>query len=376
MPHLRLSRYFGNVFAMIPIDDTQLEVLPAPARRHTDIFFDALSYSAFPHVVSLEGKELLLAFRQAPCQAVIRHTHPRSVITVMRSYVLGESWDIANATQLGAGGGQEFGMLYLGNGVVGGALAKHGVAPMAESKRAGVPTHPHEYPFGLNGGYWALSRNYGFTWQIEDFRVVDLAAMPCSAPIRLHDGTLLLAAYGIAGGATVQSSLLYRSTDGGNTWSPPTLIAAGLAAERIYCEPGIVELAPGHLLCLHRTENHKVGPGGTFWSNTSYDGGRTWDAPQDTGILSGACPRLLKVADGRVLLTFGRRREPFGIRAILTRDGGKTWGDTAWVLRELPNWNQGYSSSVQLDDGRIFTVSYGENEAGVTGIIGTWWCLP
>ncbi len=73
------------------------------------------------------------------------------------------------------------------------------------------------------------------------------------------------------------------------------VIAAGQEAERTYCEPGIVDVAQGQLLCLHRTEKHKVGPGCTFWSNTSFDGGRTWDAPEDTGILSGACPRLLKV---------------------------------------------------------------------------------
>lgn len=361
---------------MSTIDDKQLQVRPAPETRQTDILFDERCYSAFPHLVSLGGKELLIAFRQAPRQEVIRHTHPRSVITVMRSYDLGETWDSENATQLAAGGGQEFGMLHLGNGVIGGALAKHGVAPMHEAARAGLPKHHHEYPFGLNGGYWALSRNYGFTWQVEDLRVVDLAAMPCAAPIRTGDGAILLPAYGIAGNATVQSSLLYRSTDSGQNWTGPVLMAAGVASERTYCEPGIVELAPGHLLGLHRIEDVKVGPHGTFWRNESRDGGRTWSAPEDTGILSGACPRLFKVADGRVLLTFGRRWNPCGIRAMLSSDGGRNWGDTAWVLRPMPNGDEGYTSTVQFADGRLFTVSYGQNAAGVTGIVGTWWRLP
>lgn len=358
------------------IEDTRLQVRSAPEARQTDILFDERCYSAFPHLVSLGGSELLIAFRQAPRQDVIRHTHLRSVITVMRSYDLGESWDVDNATQLAAGGGQEFGMVVLGPGVVGGALAKHGVAPMAASERAGFQQQQHEYPFGLNGGYWAVSRNYGLTWQIEDFRVVDLAAMPCAAPIRTHDGAILLPAYGVAGGATVQSSLLYRSTDGGQTWSSPVLMAPGVASERTYCEPGLVELAPGHLLCLHRTEDTRVGPAGTFWQNESRDGGRTWSAPEDTGIISGACPRLLRVADGRVVLTFGRRWDPCGIRAMLSNDGGRSWGDTAWVLRPMPNGDEGYTSSVQSADGRVFTVSYGQNAAGTTGIVGTWWRLP
>ena len=59
-----------------------------------------------------------MAFRQAPAQNQVRHTHPRSVITVIRSYDLGETWDIENAGQLAAGGGQEFAPIYLGDGVV------------------------------------------------------------------------------------------------------------------------------------------------------------------------------------------------------------------------------------------------------------------
>lgn len=358
------------------IDDASLPVRAAPGARQIDILFDERSYSAFPHVVRLGDRELLIAFRQAPRQSTIRHTHPRSVITVMRSYDLGETWDAENATQLAAGGGQELGLLHLGGGVVGGALAKHGVAPMAEAERAGFPKHPHEYPFGLNGGYWTLSRNYGLTWQIEDFRVVDLPAMPCAAPIRSASGDILLPAYGQIEGAADWSSLLYRSSDGGSTWSKPVTMAAGSAAERSYCEPGLVELAPGHLLCLHRPESNRVGPGGTFWRNESHDDGRTWTPPTDTGIVSGACPRLLKLADGRVLLTFGRRRAPCAIRAMISEDGGQSWGGAAWVLREMPNSDQGYTSSIQLPDGRILTVTYGQNAAGVTGIIGTWWSLP
>ncbi len=362
---------------MSTADEFALPTRPAPGARQTDILFDERAYTAFPHVVALGGDELLMAFRQAPRQSAIRHTHPRSVITVLRSYDRGATWDAENATQLAAGGGQEFALVALGGGLVGGALAKHGVAPRHEAARAGVPHHhPHEYPFGLNGGYWALSRNYGFTWQLEDLRVVDLAAMPSAAPIRTSDDALLLPAYGVASGASVISSLLYRSPDGGQSWGPVTLMATGTADTRAYCEPALVELAPGHLLGLHRSEQVAAGPRGTFWRNESRDGGRTWSAPVETGIRSGACPRLLRVADGRVLLTFGRRAPPFGLRALLSGDGGQTWGDTAWVLRELPNSDQGYTSSLQLADGRIFTASYGQNAAGVTGIIGTFWRLP
>ena len=106
--------------------DTDFTYKPAAKRRQSQIFFDPHSYSAFPHVIQLEGDELLLAFRQAPKQDVVRHTHPRSLITLIRSYDNGQSWDIENAAQMGAGGGQELGLIYFGKGKVGGALSFDG----------------------------------------------------------------------------------------------------------------------------------------------------------------------------------------------------------------------------------------------------------
>ena len=77
---------------------------PAPKARQTRIFYDRQSYSAFPHVVRLEGDELLIAFRQAPDAEIVKHSHPRSVITVIRSYDLGETWETESASQMAAGG--------------------------------------------------------------------------------------------------------------------------------------------------------------------------------------------------------------------------------------------------------------------------------
>jgi hypothetical protein len=64
----------------------------------------------------------------------------------------GETWDIENAGQLAAGGGQEFAPIYLGDGVVGGLLATHEVVPVKESKRTGIShIHKHEYTLRLDG---------------------------------------------------------------------------------------------------------------------------------------------------------------------------------------------------------------------------------
>ena len=356
--------------------ETDFTFRPAPKAHQTDILFDRGTYTAFPHVVRLDGDELLMAFRQAPREERVRHTHPRSIITVIRSKDLGESWDIDEASQLGAGGGQEFALLHLGKGKVGGALAMHEVVLAKESERAGIPlTHQHEHAFGNTGAYWCWSRNFGLTWRLQDAVLIDSDIQPSAPPVRLRDGALLCPAYGVRGRAKAYASLVYRSEDRGASWSGAATVAKGTSSTRGYCEAALLELSKGHILAVHRIEQVKVGVRGCFWVNESADGGKTWSKPRPTDILSGACPRLLKLHDGRILMTYGRRFEPFGIYANLSEDGGKTWGD-ALLLRKAPNGDQGYTSSVELDPGRIFTTSYAQNRRGVTGIIGTFWQAP
>ncbi len=358
------------------IKDTDFTYKPAAKRRQSQIFFDPHSYSAFPHVIQLEGDELLLAFRQAPKQDVVRHTHPRSLITLIRSYDNGQSWDIENAAQMGAGGGQELGLIYFGKGKVGGALAAHEVVPVGEGQRAGIAhMHEHEYPFDNVGGVWCWSDNYGLTWRVEHSTLFADKMQSCAPPVQLSDGALLVPTYGAVGRATFSSAILHRSADGGRAWSKLATIAQGRPKTRHYHEPVILELAPGHLLGLHRVADPKDSRG-LFWRNESFDSGETWTKPEVTAIRSGACPRLLKLRDGRLLLTYGRRFEPFGLYASLSEDNGQTWGETSWLLRPAPNANQGYSSSIELDDGQIFTTCYAQNSRGITGITGTFWRLP
>ena len=356
--------------------DSTFAPLKAPKQKQTQIYYRKESYSAFPHVIRLDGDEFLLAFREAPVQKVggIRHTHPRSLITLIRSYDAGQSWDLENGTQVGAGGGQEFGLINLGKGKIGGALAAHEVAPEREAKRSRLPWHhEREYPFANVGGLWCWSDNHGLTWPLHQATMIAPGLQTCAPPIQLADGTLLVPSYGSVGRSKGTSAVLNRSIDEGRTWSDISYIARGRPQGLGFCEPALLELDPGHLICLHRAGT--ATRQGYFWQNESFDAGHTWTRPTETHILSGACPRVLKLQDGRILLTYGRRREPYGIYASFSEDG-KTWSEDTWLLRATPNANQGYTSSLQLDKGRMFTTCYALNSRGVTGITGTFWTLP
>lgn len=360
--------------------DRSIVVKTPPGVLQTDVLFDPAQYTAFPHVLKLEGDELLMAFRQAPRQKRVRHTHPRSVITVIRSYDRGRTWDIENAGQLAAGGGQEFAPIYLGKGRVGGLLAMHEVVPVKESKRSSIShRHKHEYPFRNVGGFWCWSGTLGLTWPLHHNVLFAPKLQTCSKPIRLaKQKTLLAPCYGslAEGLAGVSSNVVYRSDNGGRTWSRAIVMAKGTKPTRDYYEPGLVEVADGHVLALHRVGRCQDGRYGLFWQNESRDGGKTWTEPVETNITSGACPRLLKLSDGRILLTFGRRYKPFGLYARLSDDGGRSWSPTSWLLQAAPDANQGYSSSIEIEPGRVFTACYARNNNGVTGITGTFWNVP
>ena len=172
-------------------------------------------------------------------------------------------------------------------------------------------------------------------------------------------------------------NLLLRSPDGGVTWRLVLMGADALTGWGD--EPALVETAPGTVLALVRQ-----GRPGYLLRSWSDDAGRTWSQPLRTEIW-GYPAHLLRLGDGRILCTYGHRREPLGVQAVISADGGETWDvDHRAVLRgdgeprrrgDREALDLGYPVSVQLADGTIFTVYY-LTQAGTTHVAATRWELP
>jgi hypothetical protein len=97
-----------------------------------------------------------------------------------------------------------------------------------------------------------------------------------------------------------------RSEDGGLSWDYLSTVARPQddddAVGEGFAEPTMVRLDNGQLLCVMRSGNYT--PLHSAWSA---DDGKTWRGPVYTGLERGLDPCLLKLADGRVLLSYGVR---------------------------------------------------------------------
>ena len=87
------------------------------------------------------------------------------------------------------------------------------------------------------------------------------------------------------------------------------------------------------------------------------DGGQTWSKPHTIGVW-GLPSHLLQLKDGRLLMSYGYRRSPWGNQARVSEDKGRTWSSPITISDDGPSNDLGYPSTVELSDGSLLTVWY------------------
>ena len=134
------------------------------------------------------------------------------------------------------------------------------------------------------------------------------------------------------------------------------------------CEPHAIERRTGELLCHFRGEGNGLF---TLYQTVSADGGRTWSEPEQLLADDGGAPaHLLRHSSGVLVSVYGYRAGPrFGIRAMLSGDGGKTWKKDLILWETEVSSDLGYPASVELDDGTLLTVFYAKDEKNGPAVI-------
>jgi hypothetical protein len=201
-------------------------------------------------------------------------------------------------------------------------------------------------------GEWVLrSVNGGISWSNP---IRSLVNSP-HGPIQLKDGRLLYAGKKLW---TPENEIgVCESQDDGQTWQWLSTIPTreGDGAARGYHELHVVEAADGTLLVHIR--NHNANNALETLQTESADGGKTWTEPHSIGVW-GMPSHLLRLRDGRLLMTYGHRRVPFGNQARVSTDNGKTWGEPIIISNDGIGGDLGYPSTAELADGTFLTVWY------------------
>jgi len=210
-------------------------------------------------------------------------------------------------------------------------------------------------------GQWMLrSTDGGTTWSA---RAASLVNSP-HGPVVLRDGRLLYAGkrlYGHDGEIGV-----CESKDDGQTWTWLAAIPTrpGDDAAKGYHELHAVEAADGRIIVQIRKE--RGADDGCTLQCESSDGGRTWTEPASIDVW-GKPSHLLRLRDGRLLMTYGHRRPPLGNQARVSVDHGRTWSGPVVISADGGSGDLGYPSTVELADGTLLTVWY--EKVGETSVL-------
>ena len=383
-----------------------------PAYHHVTVFRDRHRYVLGPSVALTRQGDLVVAFNLGVMREVgplspRPFLHPpydpeyRNVLT--RSRDGGRTWD---APRVFPGydwhGLENPGLCVLANGDLLASVYRRRFYPTEQARK--VPNllgawggnGPYPWVVAHDGTYVHRSRDGGLTWDesvpVDTYPYVS-GYTPRGA-VELPGGTIMLPLaaadpffdaharrqgyngpalgndWGPDGCIKVGKSAAFVaiSRDGGHTWKETREIARHPHVN--LHEPALACLAGGRLICHLRASDDGRG---YLYQVTSDDGGHTWTPPSETPLW-GYPAHIIQLSDGRVLSVYGHRREPFGIRACLSYDGGDSWDvEHELIIRaDLPNRNLGYPTAVALEGGIVFTVYWGEDAEGVATIQGTF----
>jgi sialidase-1 len=348
------------------------------------IYEDPLFYSSFPSIVKNDEGEFITAFRRAPDRRIFgekgnSHTDPNSYLVMVRSKD-GETWttepELIYAHPFG--GSQDPCLLKLRDGTL--LCTSYGWSYVDQEGTDNLKTPHFKIGGGVVflGGYLVRSTDGGQTWQgpiypphVDEeinFNALGepLPAYNRGALCEGKDGRIYwVVAVNDSVPTRKTSNHLLISDDKGLTWSYSGLVATNDKAS--FNEASILETPQGDLVAFLRTANMDD----QACIARSTDGGKTFQW-EPMGFKGHPC-HALRLPDDRVLLTYGYRHQPYGIRArVLNAECTDFATSTEMILRDDgDNRDLGYSWSVLLDDHRILVIYYFNEENGTRYIAGT-----
>lgn len=343
--------------------------------EHIVVHRDDTMYHITPWLIKLDNGELIVTAREAHRRPrdLISHVDPTARGILVRSRDGGKTWGekrVIDDETHRFSQTEDVPVVQLSDGSLMVNTYSWTVSALpagAEVKGANryaindVGGHPYIPVF--EGTSLLRSEDRGRTWSPRQrIKVEGLGRFGARAPVtELADGSLMLAVHSKNENRFDRwRSYLIRSQDRGKTWGDLTSIAGEIDSQLSFVEPFVLVKKDGGMIAMYRTS----GVAKRFvYQNESDDGGKTWTEPRDTGLY-GFPSFLMELKDGRILWIRGYRRKPYGLRAVLSEDGGKTWDtENEIVLRNDGGTSDlGYPSAVEFEDGRVLVVYWFNQE--------------
>lgn len=372
-----------TVVSVVTEDQTSREIIPGVIRiKDIIIYEDPLFYSSFPSVIKRQDGEILVAFRRAPDRKIFgekgtSHVDPNSYLVMVRSHD-GESWtkepDLIYAHPFG--GSQDPCLLQLRDGTL--LCTSYGWAFVRPD---GIPNLKKPYAEAdgsiFLGGYLLRSDDGGKTWKgpfyppsihpeinFNPFGKL-LPAYNRGALYEAKNGKIL---WVVAAGDSLNKTSVHLliSIDKGLTWKYSCPVA--FDHKITFNETSVYETPKGDIVAFLRTADF----GDQACIARSKDGGDTFGKWESMGF-QGHPLNALRLPDNRVLLTYGYRHKPFGIRArILNSECTDFLTAPEIIIRDDGgNGDIGYTWPVLLERNRVLITYYFNKENGTRHIVGT-----
>jgi len=350
--------------------------------RDIIIYEDPEYYSSFPSIVKRPNGELFLAFRRAPNRKVFgerntSHVDPNSYLVSLRSKD-GENWT-KNPELIYAhpfGGSQDPCLLQLRDGTI--LCTSYGWAFVRPDGMENLKK-PYFLAGGavFLGGYLLRSKDGGRQWgqsiyppHIEPEININPMGQPVPAYNRgaLYEGMSGRIFWAVAAShAPGKTSVhLINSDDKGLTWNYSAPVAVD---DKIsFNETSVYETPKGDILAFLRTAGYED----QACIARSTDGGKTFGKWESMGF-KGHPLNALRLPDKRVLITYGYRHKPFGIRARILNEECTDYATAPEIIlrEDGGSGDIGYTWPVQLDKNRVLVVYYFNTYNSTKYIAGT-----
>ena len=355
-------------------------------------------YAAFPNLARLSDGTVICAFRHAKERQAqyghVTHIDPTAKDVFITSPDGGRAFDSALHTIVDDpdASNQDPCVNVLSDGRIIVTYFRWDLCPVGEGPkmwgeanfRSFGRTLWDKYDCYTGGARYAISDDNGASWRQRSLNEVE--GMPESGGVRgnileLPSGELLMPIYGSLRSGELSRCGVLHSLDRGERWAFLSEMAWDPTGTKTFLEPNLYRTPSGRLVGLIRTQTDYRKPGVAFDDTylnlhiaVSDDDGRSFGPVREIPDLWGSSPfHALRLGDGRVLLTYGYRRAPFGIRARVCdpelehiEDGEEI------ILRDdAPNGDLGYPHALLLDDGTALVAYYISDPNGIRGIEAT-----